>query len=120
MRIRVKKQVTPYILLAAFLLLIPALGLLVGRTLFPISRQPTPTNGILVDPLFKEFYATLGGEDLLGRPLTALFERDGQRCQFTDAHRSSPLSVADSGKPGRATVADSEKRSPRRPGEPGG
>jgi hypothetical protein len=41
--------------------------------------------GLNVDPTFKEFYAILGGIERLGPPLTTLFEREGQRCQFTEA-----------------------------------
>lgn len=36
-----------------------------------------------VDPLLREFYASLGGEDLLGPAITALFSLDNLQCQYT-------------------------------------
>jgi hypothetical protein len=86
MKIRVYKRLAFQISIAIlFLLLIPIIGLLSGQFRSLSTPKPTPTMGIFVDPLFKEFYATLGGQNLLGLPLTNLFERDGQRCQFTEA-----------------------------------
>ena len=43
------------------------------------------TAGLPVDPVFKEFYQTLGGQSVLGPVLTGLVERDGRKCQFTEA-----------------------------------
>lgn len=37
-----------------------------------------------VDPLFKEFYQTLGGHDMLGSPLTLVFVQGDKRCQYTE------------------------------------
>ncbi len=37
------------------------------------------------DPIFKEFYQTLGGQDLLGGVMSGLVERDGRKCQYVEA-----------------------------------
>ncbi len=36
-----------------------------------------------VDAVFREFYASLGGRDLLGPPITAVFNYRGKQCQYT-------------------------------------
>lgn len=36
-----------------------------------------------VDPVFREFYASLGDRDLLGPAITALFHHRGKQCQYT-------------------------------------
>jgi hypothetical protein len=47
------------------------------------AQQPTePT--VLVDSTFKEFYQTLGGEPILGRPLTGLIDQNDKKCQYTE------------------------------------
>ncbi|MBI4928383.1 MAG: hypothetical protein HY835_11495, partial [Anaerolineae bacterium] len=38
-----------------------------------------------IDPVFKEFYQTLGGEALLGRGISTLVDRNGDQCQFVEA-----------------------------------
>jgi len=48
-----------------------------------------PAQGIVrsaypVDPTFKEFYQTLGGEELLGPAISALEIREKLQCQFTE------------------------------------
>ena len=49
------------------------------------SAQPTSGEMLSVDATFHEFYDTLGGRELLGPPLSHLFELDGERCQYTEA-----------------------------------
>lgn len=69
----------------ALLLLVPVIGLLLwGGFFHPINPQPSPTAAHTIDPLFKEFYKTLGGQEILGRVLTGLFQRDSRRCQYTE------------------------------------
>ena len=51
----------------------------------PTEPQLPVTAGLPVDPVFKEFYQTLGGQSILGSVLTGLVERDGRKCQFTEA-----------------------------------
>ncbi len=38
-----------------------------------------------VDPIFREYYELLGGADILGPPISPLFERNGVRYQYTAA-----------------------------------
>lgn len=54
-------------------------------TFGPTEQQVPVTAGLPVDPVFKEFYQTLGGQSILGQVLTGLVERDGRKCQFTEA-----------------------------------
>jgi hypothetical protein len=49
------------------------------------SALPTQVSAPAVDPIFREFYDTLGGHGVLGSALTEMFEQDGRRCQFTEA-----------------------------------
>lgn len=44
----------------------------------------TPDPGTFsIDPIFREFYASLGGQDVLGPAITALFNHRSQQCQYT-------------------------------------
>jgi hypothetical protein len=84
MKIRLRKRHTFGILMILVVFL--ALFGLGGQFLMPrLLPQPTPTAGPAIDPLFKEFYNTLGGFDVLGAALTGLVEREGRTCQYTDA-----------------------------------
>lgn len=62
-------------------------ALLVGVLLagcVPQAPQTVPKKGTYaVDALFREFYASLGGEDTFGPAITALFNRSGNQCQYT-------------------------------------
>lgn len=55
----------------------------------PTDGNPAPTvpatPGGPVDSLFREFHQILGGEAILGRAITALVDRDGKQCQYTEA-----------------------------------
>ncbi len=47
----------------------------------PVTIQQPGT--FSVDPLLREFYASLGGEDILGPAITALFSLNDLQCQYT-------------------------------------
>ncbi len=48
------------------------------------SAASTPEPGTYsIDPVFREFYASLGGQDVLGPAITALFNHRTQQCQYT-------------------------------------
>ncbi len=48
------------------------------------SAVSTPEPGTYsIDPIFREFYASLGGQDVLGQAITALFNHRTQQCQYT-------------------------------------
>jgi len=47
----------------------------------PVTIQQPGT--FSVDPLLREFYASLGGEEILGPAITALFSLDNLQCQYT-------------------------------------
>lgn len=50
----------------------------------PLAPQSAPEKGTYpVDALFREFYASLGGQDTLGPAITALFNRPENQCQYT-------------------------------------
>ncbi len=53
-------------------------------TFGPTEPRQIPV-GIAVDPIFKEFYQTLGGQQVLGSPLTGQVERGGRKCQYVEA-----------------------------------
>lgn len=45
---------------------------------------PTPEAGTFpIDPFFREFYASLGGQDVLGPAITTLFNYRTNQCQYT-------------------------------------
>jgi hypothetical protein len=48
------------------------------------TAATTPEPGTFsIDPIFREFYASLGGQDVLGPAITALFTFRSQQCQYT-------------------------------------
>ena len=50
----------------------------------PQTIQTVPETGTyLVDAMFREFYATLGGSDVLGPAITAMFSFRDEQCQYT-------------------------------------
>lgn len=49
----------------------------------PVTVTVQQPGTFSVDPLLREFYASLGGEDLLGPAITALFSLDNLQCQYT-------------------------------------
>jgi hypothetical protein len=69
-------------------LLIGTVSLVLASSLsngsFDSIMTPTAKANFAVDPTFKEFYQTLGGRDILGQPLTGLFEQDDKKCQYTE------------------------------------
>lgn len=46
--------------------------------------QSTPEGAVLVDTDFREFYRALGGMDRLGPAISAAFEMDSRKCQYTE------------------------------------
>jgi len=50
-----------------------------------LRPAPTPTGSFAVDPLFRDFYQSLGGLAVLGQPLAPRFEQNAQSCQYTQA-----------------------------------
>jgi hypothetical protein len=85
MKIKINQRHILYGSIALLLVFAAAFTLAKTRDNWPLSPKPSPTAGHSVDPLFKEFFDTLGGEAVLGRPITQLFERDNERCQYTEA-----------------------------------
>lgn len=50
-----------------------------------LSGQTQPVQSFPVDPLFKEFYSALGGQQILGQPISRVEQRDdGLQCQFVE------------------------------------
>ena len=50
----------------------------------PQVTQPVPDPGTyLIDPMLREFYATLGGNDVLGPAISAMFNLREEQCQYT-------------------------------------
>src|SRR5574340_136397 len=50
------------------------------------SLTPSPEPGTyLVDPVFREFYSSLGGRETLGPAITALFNYRDRECQYTQS-----------------------------------
>ena len=48
------------------------------------SATPTSAPSVYdVDPVFREFYDVLGGEERLGYPISGIFDEGGPRCQYT-------------------------------------
>ncbi len=65
-----------------------ALTVLVWVNLSACASRSTPVTiqqpgTFSVDPILREFYASLGGEELLGPAITALFSLDNLQCQYT-------------------------------------
>lgn len=50
-----------------------------------VPLSPTPAGVYTVDPLFREFYNFLGGQDTLGEVISPIFVHDEITYQFTDA-----------------------------------
>lgn len=48
----------------------------------PSQPTPTPVNNLTIDPVFREFYRHLGGEQVLGRPIGAATTEGTARVQF--------------------------------------
>jgi hypothetical protein len=49
-----------------------------------LSTTPTTLNGVYpVAPVFNDFYASLGGKDILGPAVSRLFEHNGKQYQYT-------------------------------------
>ena len=70
------------------LLLGMAVILLGGCTAAPAQQEkaaaaPVDRNTFEVAPVFREFYQSLGGEAVLGLPISAMVNRDGLVCQYT-------------------------------------
>lgn len=68
--------------------MLAALTILLMGSLSACASHPAPVTvqqpgTFSVDPLLREFYASLGGEDLLGPAITALFSLDNLQCQYT-------------------------------------
>ena len=82
-----KTRVSTYFFLFALVAAVVLFILVYSQVLPVISSafQPVPTaiDGPSIDPVFKEFYQTLGGAPVLGAPLTQLFERENKSCQYT-------------------------------------
>lgn len=50
----------------------------------PEAPKTQPETGVFsIDPLFREFYASLGGRNVLGPTITALFYKGNDQCQYT-------------------------------------
>jgi len=48
------------------------------------AATPTPEPGTFsIDPIFREFYASLGGREILGPAITAIFNYHTRQCQYT-------------------------------------
>ncbi|MCJ7622585.1 MAG: hypothetical protein MUO76_03710 [Anaerolineaceae bacterium] len=69
-----------------------SLFLLITTLVLPILYACSPTGSITdlpldgtypVDPILEDFYLDLGGADILGAAISALFTRDGFQCQYT-------------------------------------
>jgi hypothetical protein len=43
---------------------------------------PTPTESLIIDPVFREFYQHLGGEEVLGPPISAPLDEGTARTQY--------------------------------------
>jgi hypothetical protein len=65
-----------------FLLFIFSAGILTGLAACS-HPQPPVQSGLLIDPAFTEFYAQLNGEEWLGTPISALFQKGDLNCQYT-------------------------------------
>jgi hypothetical protein len=48
-------------------------------------QEPAEPVHIVVDSTFQEFYESLGGESVLGPPISVMYEERGQKLQFTAA-----------------------------------
>ncbi|MDR3577693.1 MAG: hypothetical protein P4L50_27825 [Anaerolineaceae bacterium] len=48
-----------------------------------LSPTPTISGTFDVDPLFKEYYRNLGGQDLLGPAISELIDQNNLQCQYT-------------------------------------
>jgi len=67
--------------LAAGLLLL----LLTGCSGWRGAETPAPVDGYPVDPVFRDFYESLGGEPVLGPAISPAFETGGSQYQYTVA-----------------------------------
>ncbi|HZW02559.1 MAG TPA: hypothetical protein VFF68_01430, partial [Anaerolineaceae bacterium] len=47
------------------------------------TAAPNDTGIHAVDPVFREFYKLLGGQELLGPAISSLFDYENRRCQYT-------------------------------------
>ncbi|GAP08641.1 MAG TPA: hypothetical protein DEQ80_07590 [Anaerolinea thermolimosa] len=52
---------------------------------FGPTEPQIPVSALSVDPLFKEFYQALGGQEVLGLPLSGVVELEGKKCQYVEA-----------------------------------
>jgi hypothetical protein len=48
-----------------------------------LSPTPTIPGAYDIDPLFREYYRNLGGEDLLGPAISQLIDQNNSQCQYT-------------------------------------
>ena len=69
------------------ILLVLILSLLTAacQSFMPVTPTPAKAGTFPVDPLFNEYYQNLGGENMLGPVISALFEEEGLKCQYTVA-----------------------------------
>lgn len=56
-----------------------------GQILSTFQPAPTHLSGPFLEPIFVELYQELGGQAVLGQPLTMRFRMDQKDCQYTDA-----------------------------------
>ena len=59
------------------------LGLLLSACSQVVPAPVLEAGTYLVDPIFREFYASLGGREILGPPITVVFTHRGKQCQYT-------------------------------------
>lgn len=67
------------------LLMVSATLYVAWRSYRPAQRSQEPEPLPAIEPLFKEFYAALGGKPVLGDPLAGGFQQGAMRCQYVEA-----------------------------------
>ncbi len=69
-----------YLFLTSLIIILS--GALVGCG--TVSNTPTPEAGTYsIDPVFREFYHSLGGQSVLGPSISGLFSYNNSQCQYT-------------------------------------
>jgi hypothetical protein len=77
-----RKLVCWMTILLALLLVTPITGC--SPTAASAIIQATPAGVVSVDSDFREFYRALGGEEVLGPAISATFDLDSRKCQYTE------------------------------------
>ena len=85
MKIWVPGRFTLYVLIVILSLQTISCSGLEDETGGVSAAPPTQVNAPAIDPIFHEFYDTLGGPEVLGSALTSMFDQESRHCQYTEA-----------------------------------